>query len=86
MYLLGFGASIMYLLRPISILATIAACIKAQDAPVAPTMSLIYHMEADLGERFSLGPVPTGQQRMVIPIVGGFFKGPRVSGDNKPLL
>lgn len=71
---------IMYFFRQISMLATIAATIKAQDAPVAPTMSLIYHMEADLGEPFNLGPVPTGQQRTVIPIVGGFFKGERLSG------
>lgn len=74
------NADIMYLLRPISILATIAASITAQDAPVAPSMSLIYHMEADLGEPFNLGPVPNGQQRTVIPIIGGFFKGERLSG------
>jgi hypothetical protein len=43
-------------------------------------MTLLYSMTCDLGERFSLGPVPTGQERIVIPIVGGSFKGPRMSG------
>lgn len=71
---------VMYFLRQLSMLATIAANIKAQDAPIAPTMSLIYHMECDLGEPFNLGPVPSGQQRTVIPIIGGFFNGERVSG------
>ena len=37
-------------------------------------------MEAKLGDRFSLGSIPTGQERIVIPITGGTFKGPRVSG------
>ncbi|KAJ4319000.1 hypothetical protein N0V94_004137 [Neodidymelliopsis sp. IMI 364377] len=43
-------------------------------------MSLLYHMEVQLGERFSMGSVPNGQERIVIPIVGGTFKGPRLSG------
>ncbi|KAI4713585.1 hypothetical protein J4E89_001032 [Alternaria sp. Ai002NY15] len=52
----------------------------AQSAPEPPQMTLIYHMEALLGDRFSLGSIPTGQERIVIPIVGGTFKGPRISG------
>ncbi|KAL7775997.1 hypothetical protein CFE70_006409 [Pyrenophora teres f. teres 0-1] len=52
----------------------------AQHAPAPPTMTLIYSMEAKLGERFSLGSVPSGEERIVIPIVGGTFKGPRLSG------
>ncbi|KAH6632902.1 hypothetical protein C7974DRAFT_309519 [Boeremia exigua] len=48
--------------------------------PQPPKMSLLYHMEVQLGERFSLGPVPNGQERIVIPIVGGTFKGPKLSG------
>lgn len=48
--------------------------------PQPPTMSLLYRMEAKLGERFSLGPVPNGQERIVIPIVGGTFEGPKLSG------
>jgi hypothetical protein len=72
----------MHLLKPISILATVVTSIRAQNALVPPTMTLLYSMVAELGERFSLGPVPNGQQRMVIPIVGGSFKGPRLSGQN----
>ena len=52
----------------------------AASDPLPPTMTLLYHMEVQLGERFSLGPVPNGQERIVIPIVGGTFKGPRLSG------
>jgi hypothetical protein len=43
-------------------------------------MTLLYSMDALLGERFSLGPIPTGDERIVIPIVGGTFKGPRMNG------
>ncbi|OAL45164.1 hypothetical protein IQ07DRAFT_615071 [Pyrenochaeta sp. DS3sAY3a] len=52
----------------------------AQTTPTPPTMTLLYSMEVLLGERFSLGPVPNGQERIVIPIVGGTFKGPKMSG------
>lgn len=51
-----------------------------ETAPVAPKMTLLYRMEALLGDRFSLGSIPTGQERIVIPIVGGTFKGPKLSG------
>jgi hypothetical protein len=51
-----------------------------------PTMTLLYRMEAKLGERFSLGPVPNGQERIVIPIVGGTFEGPRLSGTKPTIL
>jgi hypothetical protein len=37
-------------------------------------------MACDLGERFTIGNVPHGKARYVIPIIGGTFKGPRVSG------
>jgi hypothetical protein len=58
----------------------------AQEAPVAPKMTLLYSMDALLGDRFSLGPIPTGQDRVVIPIVGGTFKGPRMNGKSVPQL
>jgi hypothetical protein len=67
-------------LSPLNILAMLASATIAQNAPIAPSMTLLYSMAADLGDRFSLGPVPTGQERFVIPIVGGTFKGPRLSG------
>ncbi|KAL1598628.1 hypothetical protein SLS60_007768 [Paraconiothyrium brasiliense] len=53
----------------------------AQMAPTPPDLTLLYSMEALLGDRFSLGPTPNGQERIVIPIVGGTFKGPRLSGN-----
>ncbi|KAF1971311.1 hypothetical protein BU23DRAFT_581685 [Bimuria novae-zelandiae CBS 107.79] len=52
----------------------------AQTAPSPPQMTIIYSMDALLGDRFSMGRVPTGQERIVIPIVGGTFKGPKMSG------
>jgi hypothetical protein len=70
----------MYILSPLSIFAILATYVMAQSEPVAPTMTLLYHMEVELGKRFSIGSVPNGQERIVIPIVGGTFKGPRLSG------
>lgn len=58
------------------------AYVMAQNSsdPHPPTMALLYHMEVQLGDRFSMGPVPNGQERIVIPIVGGTFKGPKLQG------
>jgi len=70
----------MRLLNSLAALAVFAPYIMADDAPVAPKLTLLYSMEALLGERFSLGPIPTGQERIVIPIVGGSFEGPRLNG------
>ncbi|UPX15671.1 uncharacterized protein EKO05_0006112 [Ascochyta rabiei] len=70
----------MHILGPLSIVAALATYVMAQSSPQPPEMTLLYHMEVQLGERFSLGPVPNGQERIVIPIVGGTFKGPRLSG------
>ena len=70
----------MYLLKLFSIFSTLAPYVMAQNDPQPPAMTLLYHMEVQLGKRFSLGPVPNGQERVVIPIVGGSFKGPRLSG------
>ncbi|KAF2127654.1 hypothetical protein P153DRAFT_295088 [Dothidotthia symphoricarpi CBS 119687] len=52
----------------------------AQTPPATPQLTLLYSMTALLGTRFSLGPIPTGDERIVIPIVGGTFTGPRMSG------
>lgn len=53
----------------------------ARNSPTPPVLSLLYSMEVLLGERFSLGPIPTGDERVVIPIIGGTFKGPKLSGN-----
>ena len=70
----------MHLSISLAILSTLTTLTMAQKNPIPPTMTLIYSMEAKLGDRFSLGAVPNGQERIVIPIVGGTFKGPRLSG------
>lgn len=70
----------MHFLHPLGILATLTTFTMAQDGPTPPTMTLLYSMTALLGQRFSLGPIPTGDERIVIPIVGGTFKGPKMSG------
>jgi hypothetical protein len=73
----------MHFLTPFTALASFAAFTMAQEAPVAPKMTLLYSMNALLGERFSLGPIPTGDERIVIPIVGGTFEGPRLNGTSQ---
>ena len=70
----------MRFFQQLPLLAVWGLCTTAQDAPIPPTMSLIYSMACDLGERFTIGNVPHGKARYVIPIIGGTFKGPRVSG------
>lgn len=70
----------MRFLNPLILLAIAATLTMAQETPKRPELSLIYSMEALLGDRFSLGPVPNGEERIVIPIMGGTFKGPRISG------
>lgn len=59
---------------------TMAQSTNTTAPPLPPSFTLLYSMEAKLGDRFSLGPIPTGQERIVIPIVGGTFKGPRMNG------
>lgn len=77
----SLGRNEMHLLKSLATFAAFATCtMAAEEAPVAPKMTLLYSMEALLGERFSLGPIPTGNERIVIPIVGGTFKGPRLNG------
>ncbi|KAF9700030.1 hypothetical protein EKO04_001709 [Ascochyta lentis] len=70
----------MHISSSLSIFTTLATYAMAQSDPQPPSMTLLYHMEVQLGDRFSLGPVPNGEERIVIPIVGGTFKGPRLSG------
>lgn len=47
--------------------------------PIQPRLELIGRCRADLGEPLELGQTPWGRRR-IIPIVGGEFDGPRVSG------
>jgi hypothetical protein len=75
----------MHISKALPIMASLTSAATAQSDVVAPTMSLLYSMACDLGERFSLGPVPFGQERYVIPIIGGTFKGPKISGKHYQL-
>ncbi|KAJ4403652.1 hypothetical protein N0V91_006352 [Didymella pomorum] len=72
----------MRFFTPLTALAALTTYVMAQNSSdlQPPTMNLLYHMEVQLGERFSMGPVPNGQERIVIPIVGGTFKGPKLQG------
>lgn len=81
------SSSTMRFFQKIPILASILSFTIAQDAPALtpPTMTLLYSMACDLGKSFAIGSVPNGQQRMVIPIIGGTFKGPRISGNPSQL-
>lgn len=78
----------MRLFTSLAFISALTTATMASNRPEAqpPTMKLLYRMEAKLGERFSLGPVPNGQERIVIPIVGGTFEGPRLSGTIPPLV
>lgn len=70
----------MYLLHALPTLVVLTTTVMATATTVARNLTLLYSMEAELGERLELVDVPTGQSRTVIPIVGGFFKGQRMSG------
>lgn len=77
----------MRFLTPLAALTTFTHYVMAQKSSdlQPPTMTLLYHMEVQLGDRFSMGPVPNGQERIVIPIVGGTFKGPKLQGEAQRL-
>jgi len=78
----------MRFFTPLTALAALTTYVMAQNSSdlQPPTMNLLYHMEVQLGERFSMGPVPNGQERIVIPIVGGTFKGPKLQGKAQSYL
>jgi hypothetical protein len=83
MFSLQLYSGTMKFVQALSIVATVLASAKAQNATnpvVPPSMTLLYTMACDLGESLSINSPPTGLQRLAIPIIGGTFKGPRVSG------
>ena len=69
-------------------LATAAATsqddLSAVAIPNAPGLTYLYSMNCTLGEVVNVGATPNGN-RIVIPIVGGTFSGPRMSGKCGPL-
>lgn len=61
-------------------IATLAQFAMAQDEAVPPQLTLLYRMEALLADPINVPGIPYGQMRSIIPIIGGTFKGPRLSG------
>ncbi|KAK4446115.1 hypothetical protein QBC34DRAFT_271774, partial [Podospora aff. communis PSN243] len=54
--------------------------VTAQTAvPKVPGLTFLYSLNCTLGESLAVGNVPDGN-RVVIPITGGTFSGPRISG------
>lgn len=45
-----------------------------------PSLSFLYTLNCTLGNSLSVGNVPNGN-RVVIPITGGLFAGPKISGN-----
>lgn len=51
----------------------------AADTPAAPGLTYLYSLNCTLGQALPVGAGPHGT-RTVIPITGGSFSGPRLSG------
>ncbi|KAK4203128.1 hypothetical protein QBC40DRAFT_337786 [Triangularia verruculosa] len=56
----------------------------AQTTPQSPGLTFLYSLNCTLGSALSVGAGPNGN-RVVIPITGGSFKGPRLSGKVLPI-
>jgi muconolactone delta-isomerase len=48
-----------------------------------PRLTPVYHLEASVGRPFDLGDTPQGHRR-VVPLTGGTFTGPEISGTLVP--
>lgn len=73
----------MHLATPLLAVAVgFATLIAAQDSPVPPELTLLFTLQVSLGEQFSIGPIPTGEERIVFPIEGGSFNGPKLNGEH----
>jgi hypothetical protein len=48
-----------------------------------PRLSLVYRLEARLGEPLDLGPT-AGRRRRIVPLTAGTFTGPEISGSLLP--
>ena len=53
------------------------------DGLPAPRLTLVYRLEAALGEPLDLGATEQGHRR-IVPLVGGTFTGPKLSGTLLP--
>ncbi|KAL2115186.1 hypothetical protein VTJ04DRAFT_10849 [Mycothermus thermophilus] len=59
--------------------ALLALTALAQSTPKAPGLTYLYSLNCTLGVPYSVGNGPHGN-RVVIPITGGTFSGPRLKG------
>ena len=73
-----------------TLLAALAAATsvasQAATAPTPPNLTLLYTMNAVIGDRFSLGRVPSGEERVVVPIIGGTFEGRMMKGEYRLII
>lgn len=53
-------------------------------APKTPKLTFLYSLNCTLGPSLDVGATPVGS-RVVIPITGGTFSGPKLSGTSPPL-
>jgi hypothetical protein len=49
----------------------------------APELEFLYHVDVELGPPVAIGNVSHGQ-RLIVPVTGGKFEGPRLSGKILP--
>ena len=50
----------------------------------APSLTLVYRLDAVLGEPLDLGEVSQGRRRRIVPLTGGTFAGPELNGKLLP--
>lgn len=62
-------------------IATLTSLTMAEDEALPPKLTLLYRMKADLLPAIPIDDIPGGRSRQIIPIIGGTFKGPRLSGE-----
>jgi hypothetical protein len=53
------------------------------DRLPSPRLTLVYRLEATLGEAIELGPTQQGR-RLIVPLTGGSFTGPSLAGTLLP--
>ena len=49
----------------------------------APQLEFLYHLDAELGPPVPIGDTAHGH-RLIVPVLGGRFEGPRISGTIHP--
>ncbi len=49
----------------------------------APQLEFLYHLSAELGPPVAIGDTSHGH-RLIVPVIGGRFEGPRLSGKLQP--